>query len=247
MSMVSAVSDSGGTDRSDSSQGEAIISHFLRKGSAISPARQVSPGRRTHVEQAISFLFVRHYASLGHYGRQITGDSELVEDSIQDLFLTICRSYTRLTSMQCEEAYLRYALRRIILRELRKQRNRREREKGYMWNTIPDAISGSVLSSNSPWSRTLNTSTLMSGIAPAAECAQSLEDECLAVRCEKVKQALGSLSGRQRQAVCLKYYEGLSNEEIACVMQISRQSVCNHLSEAVSSLQKHVLHSRLPR
>lgn len=247
MSMVSAVSVSGVSDRSGSSHGEATISHFMRKGSATSPSCQASPGRHTHAEQAVSFLFVRHYASLGHYGRQITGNSELVEDSIQDLFLTICRSYTRLTSMHCEEAYLRYALRRIILRALRKQRNRREREKGYMWNAMPDAIRGSGLSSSNPWNGTMNASSLMSGIAPAAECVQSLEDECLSVRSEKVKQALGSLSGRQRQAVCLKYYEGLSNEEIACVMRITRQSVCNHLSEAVRSLQKHVLHSRLPR
>jgi RNA polymerase sigma factor (sigma-70 family) len=52
--------------------------------------------------------------------------------------------------------------------------------------------------------------------------------------------ALQSLSERQKEAVYLKFYDGLSNTEIAEVMQINVQSVYNHVSEAIAEMQEFV-------
>jgi len=53
----------------------------------------------------------------------------------------------------------------------------------------------------------------------------------------KVYNLIHSLSHRQREAIKLKYYEGFSNDEIANLMCINKQSVYNHISQAVATLQ----------
>jgi RNA polymerase sigma factor (sigma-70 family) len=55
--------------------------------------------------------------------------------------------------------------------------------------------------------------------------------------------ALQSLSKRQKESVYLKFYDGLSNTEIAEVMGVNIQSVYNHVSEAIGEMQEFVVES----
>lgn len=49
--------------------------------------------------------------------------------------------------------------------------------------------------------------------------------------------ALRSLPARQREAVMLRYYLDLSEEEVACAMKISRGAVKSHTARAKAALR----------
>src|SRR5699024_8657180 len=49
--------------------------------------------------------------------------------------------------------------------------------------------------------------------------------------------ALNHLNSRQKETLVLRYYHGLTNAEIADIMDINRQSVRNNLSRAIKSLR----------
>lgn len=55
---------------------------------------------------------------------------------------------------------------------------------------------------------------------------------------KKIQNLLNKLTNRQREVVYLKYFKGLSNEEIAYTLNINKQSVANLLSEAIRQMKK---------
>ena len=52
-----------------------------------------------------------------------------------------------------------------------------------------------------------------------------------------IQTQLASLPAREREALYLRYYEGLSIPEIADVMNVNRQSVSNFLQKALSKMR----------
>lgn len=56
----------------------------------------------------------------------------------------------------------------------------------------------------------------------------------------KVRTAIEELPRRQKEAVFLKYFEGMDNEQIADLMQVNRQSVANLLFKAITALKQHI-------
>lgn len=57
---------------------------------------------------------------------------------------------------------------------------------------------------------------------------------------EALVQAVSELPERQRQAFLLRYWEGLSEKEMAFTMQCSEGSVKTHLSRALAQLRKRL-------
>jgi RNA polymerase sigma factor (sigma-70 family) len=55
---------------------------------------------------------------------------------------------------------------------------------------------------------------------------------------KKIQNLLNKLTNRQREVVYLKYFKGLSNEEIALTLGVNKQSVANLLSEAIRQMKK---------
>jgi RNA polymerase sigma-70 factor (ECF subfamily) len=55
-----------------------------------------------------------------------------------------------------------------------------------------------------------------------------------------IDAALGALPERQRIAVVLRYYEGLTTPEIATAMNVSEGSVATHLHRARAALRRHL-------
>lgn len=60
---------------------------------------------------------------------------------------------------------------------------------------------------------------------------------------ELTEQAVAKLSSQQQLIFKLSRYEGLSHEEIAEKLQLSKHTVNNHLVEALKNLRKHFKHS----
>lgn len=163
--------------------------------------------------QALASLFHLYHQILFTYGYRIISNEEFIEDCIQELFLTIWEKHDTITQAKSVKAYLFISMRRTIFKNLRKQKNQQNRNIKYAEEKVNQSI--------------------------------SIEDLLIEIEChneyqKKLEEALNSLSKRGREVIYLKYYNGMSNSEIAGLMKIQRQSVYNHVSEAISEMQQLV-------
>ena len=55
---------------------------------------------------------------------------------------------------------------------------------------------------------------------------------------QKLRQALSRLGPRQKEAIYLRFYNRLSNDEIATVMEIDKRTVYNLVSQALGQLKR---------
>lgn len=164
-------------------------------------------------DEALENLFCFTYSHLFNYGFQITPQEGLVKDAIQELFLTLWRTHPYLNQAYSVKSYLFHSLRRILLRNLKKQRNRSKRNKVYAENFFDDIY---------------NIEELM------------IHFETEKQQQEMLLEALGSLTKRQKEAIFLKFYEGATNHEIAQIMGINHQSVYNLIYKAIEKLKEFV-------
>lgn len=57
---------------------------------------------------------------------------------------------------------------------------------------------------------------------------------------QQLRQALSHLGPRQKEAIYLKFYNRLSNDEIAAVMEIDKRTVYNLVSQALGQLKREL-------
>jgi RNA polymerase sigma-70 factor (ECF subfamily) len=161
-------------------------------------------------KNSLSDLFRQSYPWLFNYGYKIVPNEAFIKDAIQDLFLRLWEKRASINEANSVRAYLFSSLRRIIFRRLKKKEHRMERNHRYQKNMFE---------------KVYNVEELM------------IHVETDRARKNKAELALESLSKRQKEAIYLKFYDGLSNNEIAEVMNINVQSVYNHISEAIHEMQ----------
>jgi len=164
-------------------------------------------------EEALAKLFCSYYSHLFNYGFKIVSKEALVKDAIQELFLTLWNKRNQINEAYSVKSYLFHSLRRILLRTVSKQKNRTDRNRTYVDNFFEEIY---------------NIEELM------------IHFETERNKKQQLAEAIDSLSKRQKEAIFLKFFEGLSNREIATVMEINRQSVYNHVSSAIRKLQNFV-------
>lgn len=164
-------------------------------------------------EDSLDTLFCLTYSRLFNYGYQITPQKGVVKDAIQELFLRLWRSHSKLSEAYSVKSYLLHSLRRILLRNLKTQRNRFERNKEYVEDFFDEIY---------------NIEELMIHFETENE------------KKELLIEALESLTDRQKEAIFLKFYEGASNNEIAQIMEINSQSVYNLIYRSIEKLKSFV-------
>lgn len=162
-------------------------------------------------KKALSVLFLRHYDYLKHYGLRITPSPELVEECIQELFIYIFEAYGRLGDVKQVKAYLFRSLRRRIIEKLTRERNRKESGR-----ELPD----------------------LTDIQFSGEDLR-LEDESQQHIQHALAGALKELPWRQKEAIYLRYYNGLRTREIAEIMGVANQTILNTLYQALKNLRKN--------
>lgn len=91
-------------------------------------------------KSALSLIFQEHYASLHHYGFKLAGNSSLVEDCLQELFLYIYEHRTSLGTVKYVRSYLFKSLRRSVIRALRNERKSVYVSLDESWNVIPNEL-----------------------------------------------------------------------------------------------------------
>lgn len=161
-------------------------------------------------KNALEQLFLLYYADLFRYAVKFSGDEALAEDHIQDLFLNIWKRRDYLGEVTSVKTYLWTALRRSLIHH--------QREKGQK-------------------AKALNKRDMYEvGMQFSEEEIVIREEENKAKR-EALKNALNKLSPRQREIIYLRYYNGMTYEEINSITSLNYQTLRNHVYNAMKILE----------
>jgi len=170
----------------------------------------ISKGNRN----TLSFLFNEYYSHLYNYGMKLLHrDDEMIKDCIQDVFLSMWINRERIAEVKSIRSYLFSALRFTVYDELEKSKTRLIRENKYHEEMDSELY---------------DIEELM------------IHFEIKMERKNLVEESLKKLSKRKKEAIYLRFFQGLSNEEIASIMNINTQSVYNLISESIAQLQRFV-------
>ncbi|HWV29799.1 MAG TPA: sigma-70 family RNA polymerase sigma factor [Dyadobacter sp.] len=154
----------------------------------------------------------RQYRTLFNYACNFTTDREFIKDAIQDLMIHIWERRQNI-QIQFVTIYFLRALRNQLMQEFRRSNG------SHPFLDIDEAHQISDY-------QTVETEI---------ERNELLSENQVKVRC-----AIEELPRRQKEAVFLKYFEGMDNEQIADLMQVNRQSVANLLFKAITALKQHI-------
>lgn len=168
---------------------------------------------RSGNKNALTGLFKKFYDSLFGYGYRIIPDDDRIKDAIQEVFFQLWKYRTNLANVKSVRAYLFKSLRHQLLND-KAVRQRREKLNREFANEEFE-----IYVNYEKWLEILE-----------------LEQQ----QKSKLKKAVKELSPRQREVVYLKFYEGLSSEELSKIMEVRTQSIYNLLSNAIKSLRNHI-------
>ncbi len=165
---------------------------------------------RASDQAALGVLFHRLRLPLLRYVRTIVGDGVVAHDLVQDVFLDLWMRRTTLNPTQPLRPYVYRMARNRALRHLRDERRRARKRAEHLGAP--------------PATDPLQPDTL----------AETHQLETLLARW------LEALPERQREALVLSRWLGLSHQEIAQVMGISPRTVNNHLLRALDTLHQRL-------
>jgi RNA polymerase sigma-70 factor (ECF subfamily) len=159
---------------------------------------------------AFKAIYYKYYMLLYRYGCKTTPNEELVEDSLQDLFLKLWKNRSSLGQVASIKSYLYRAYMRTLFDALKKN------------------------------SRTYNGADLMLEESESSVEESLISGESVTETNKHLHSALEHLSKRQKQVVILYYFEGLSYKQIAEILPIKYQGIRNVVHEAVKVLRKNI-------
>jgi RNA polymerase sigma factor (sigma-70 family) len=160
---------------------------------------------------AFSILYNKYVQRLYDYGMHACKDKELVLDCIQELFARLWDKRDTVAVADSVSAYLFQSFRRLLMNRLIRKRK-------------------------------LSLSPLQDDafeFAPSSE-EDMVEKEIINERSRLLNASLETLTKRQREAIFLKFYNELSYQEVANVMDLHVDSVYNLISKAIEGLRKNI-------
>lgn len=168
-------------------------------------------------EEAFSLLFEKYYSILFNYGKTLLPEADTVKDCVQDVFVDVWTYRHKLNDAILVKAYLLSSVRKRIARL---------RERDRIFNKAKDLDSINFLFDF------------------------SIEDhliasESMAIKANQLNSLMNSLPPRQKEALYLRFHQGLSVEQISEVLNVNYQSSKNLLHRAILQLRKDFTHLSL--
>ncbi len=161
-------------------------------------------------EKAFSVLFEKYYEHLVRYGNSFSKHSGKVQDCIQDVFADVWLYRNSLSDDANVKAYLLSSLRKRISRL---------QERDHVFSKIT------------------STNTIEFLFDFSIE-HQLIIDESTADKVRQLNKLINLLPSRQKEALYLRYHQGLSVEQIADMLDVNYQSANNLLHRALLNLRK---------
>lgn len=144
-------------------------------------------------EVAFDQLYTKYFNKLFVYSAHICADQELVKDCIQELFVELWRKRNTLSKVKFVRSYLYKSLRRKVVK------NTKNKSKFYSSQHINDNLH----------------------IVYSRE-RELIENQTLVQNKKLLNKAFNTLTDRQKEIVLLKYYHGLSYDEISSIMSMQQ-------------------------
>lgn len=163
--------------------------------------------------EALRSLYVRFYDQLLCYGCSIEKDEGLVHDEIQELFIWILQHPEKVQSITHIRTYLYKCLRRNIRSTLSRRRETHIHAHKYIFST--DTQENQASESTISW----------------------VEAESTRNKFMLLKQQIDDLPSHQKEVIYLRFYENLTNDEIAEIFHVSNQVVRNAIHRAMKNLR----------
>jgi RNA polymerase sigma factor (sigma-70 family) len=161
-------------------------------------------------EEAFSSLFERYYSILVNYGKTLMTGEDRVKDCVQDVFVDIWTYRHKLNDAIVVKAYLLSSVRKRIARLHHRE---------HIFSNIKNIDSLEFLFDFSIEDRLI-------------------ADETTAKKVEQLNKSINQLSGRQKEAIYLRYHQGLTVDQVAEVLNLNYQSTKNLLHRAILQLRK---------
>jgi len=161
-------------------------------------------------QEAFAVLYNLHVDHLFHYGTKLCKDEDAVKDALQELFLELFLKREKIkVAPENLKFYLLLALKRKLVKKLQSDRK------------ITHDINESV------------------GFEPQYSIEfQIMEQEKDAEINLKVTNALKQLPAKQKEAIYLRFNEGLEYTEIAGILEITVESVRKQVHRALKSVRE---------
>ncbi|WP_281239183.1 RNA polymerase sigma factor [Flavobacterium praedii] len=161
-------------------------------------------------EKSFSILFEKYYSVLIRYGNSFSPFKEKVQDCVQDVFADVWIYRQSLSNSVVVKAYLLSSVRKRIARL-------QKRDYIFMKTSTTDSIEF---------------------LFDFSIEHQLISDEESALKVAHLNSFLNNLPARQKEALYLRYHQGLTVEQIAELLQINYQSANNLLHRALLQLRR---------
>jgi RNA polymerase sigma factor (sigma-70 family) len=164
-------------------------------------------------KEAIGTIFLLFHDDLYRYGLKLAGNTNLVEDSIQDLFLQLWKNRRNLRPVDNLKPYLFKSFRNHMLDNLE----------------LRNPVIHIESDFEHPFEITYSHEDFI--------IREQVSEENL----QKITEALNNLSSRQREAIYLRYFEEVDFDTIAIIMDMNVQSVRNTLHRGLQAMRNLML------
>ena len=205
---------------SDDYRGTGLVDHKKQGKTSAKTDPDVDLMLRVKEDDELAYeqLLLSYQNRLFRVLRHIVGSDAVAEDLVQDVFLRVWRARKNYQPAARFSTWIFHIAHNVASNSLR-DRNRR---KEYQVSTPDDNDSGSFKLEHMAMAST--------GVMPVRKLDK-------AERAEMVRVAIEALNERQRMALLLCKFEGLSYQEIAETMELSVQAVKSLLSRARVNLK----------
>ncbi len=161
--------------------------------------------------KAFDYIFEKYSRMLYAYGMRLTRNAAVVEDCIQDLFVELWNKRGNLGDTTSIRFYLMKSIRRRIVKVISKE--------------VQNATAAQNVASSEEY------------IDFSCEFIM-IEQESDLLRRQKLQQAVDQLTKRQKEAIYLRYYEQMTYESIAAVMNLTIESTYALIGKAINVLRQ---------
>jgi RNA polymerase sigma-70 factor, ECF subfamily len=164
-------------------------------------------------ENALEKVYKASYRSVVYYATEITGQSQLAEEVVQDVFLKIWQSRSELSVKGSFKAYLFQSVHNHSLNALRQQKTRKE--------------SVNLVAPEKTWKF----------ISDNYKVVDNLIDKIFSDETEVlIEQAIKELPDQCSKVFLLSRFESMNNEEIAVKLGLSENTVKTHIYRALQKI-----------
>lgn len=160
-------------------------------------------------KRAFENLYKQYFHALISYGFRITQNENLIEDAIQEVFISLWNNRTHLSEVNEVKFYLFRSLKNRIVRQL-------ERD---------------------IFDKSEDIDTYLDFLISISDEQKKIDSEQSDADLDTLQKAIAHLPLRQQEVINLKYYHDFTLDEIAKLMDVNKQSVSNLLFRSYATLR----------